>query len=86
MPKKFIGGTVYDPAAEEIVEGAKLTLKPAGGGAALTTQTNDFGDFWFEGLAVGTYDLEIAAPGFAVKSFNALSTEVDVNLGDIPLS
>ena len=52
----------------------------------MTTQTNDFGDFWFEGLAVGTYDLEIAAPGFANKSFSALSTEVDVNLGDIPLS
>jgi tetrathionate reductase subunit B len=85
MPKKFIAGTVYDPAKEEIIEGATCTLTPAGGGAPLTRQTNDFGDFWFEGLAVGVYDLKIAASGSATKSFDALSTEVDVNLGDIPL-
>ncbi len=85
MPKKFIAGTVYDPQKEEIIEGAEVTLKPVDGGGALSTQTDDFGDFWFEGLAVGTYDLEIAAPGYEGKSFTALSTEEDVNLGDIPL-
>jgi ferredoxin len=85
MPKKFIGGTVYDPAAEEIIEGAKFTLKPAGGGAALTTQSDDFGDFWFEGLQVGVWDLDIEAAGYAKKSFTGLNTEVDINLGDIAL-
>lgn len=86
LPKKFIAGTVYDPQTEEIIEGATLTLTPVDGRAALTAQTDDFGDFWFEGLAEGTYDLEIAASGYPTKSFSALSTEADVNLGDIPLA
>ena len=31
IPKKFVAGTVYDPVAKEIVEGATLTLKGADG-------------------------------------------------------
>jgi hypothetical protein len=35
---------------------------------------------------VGTYSLEIAAQGFSAKSLGAISTEKDVNLGDIALA
>jgi hypothetical protein len=48
-------------------------------------RTDGFGDFWFEGLSVGLYSLEIAAQGFPSKLFDAVSTEADVNLGDIAL-
>ncbi len=84
VPKKFIAGTLYDPAKKEVVIGASLTLKS--NGSTWTTTTDGFGDFWFEGLEMGSYDLEITASGFAPKAFAALSTEQDVNLGDVALS
>jgi tetrathionate reductase subunit B len=85
LPKKFIAGTVYDPEEEEVVIGASITLKPAGG-KAQTIQTDSYGDFWFEGLADGVYDLEISA-GKRSKVFKALDTAVaDINLGDIALT
>ena len=58
IPKTFIGGTVYDPSVNEIVEGATVTLS---GDASATTQTNGWGDFYFEGLKEGTYKVEIKA-------------------------
>jgi tetrathionate reductase subunit B len=84
IPKKFVAGTVYDPAAKEVVIGATCTLSGAGGNK-LTAKTDGFGDFWFEGLGVGTYSLKIESDGKA-KTIDSISTENDVNLGDIPLS
>jgi tetrathionate reductase subunit B len=85
VPKKFVGGTVYDPAAEEVVIGATCTLKGKAG--TQTTKTDDFGDFWFEGLADAKYSLDIAASGFKAKSFADVDTTAkDQNLGDIPLA
>jgi tetrathionate reductase subunit B len=84
IPKKFIGGTVYDPVEKEVIIGATCTL--SSNGKKLTATTDGFGDFWFEGLEEGTYSLKIAAKGFAAKAFDSISTEKDVNLGDIPLS
>jgi len=83
LPKRFIAGTVYDPDAVEVVIGATCTL--SGDGSATTT-TDVFGDFWFEGLEVGTYSLEIGASGFTTYTKGSISTDKDVNLGDIPLS
>ena len=83
IPKKFIAGTLYDPKKKEVVVGAICTL--SSNGSTWTETTDGFGDFWFEGLDEGTYSLEIAAPGFPSKSFASISTEADVNLGDIAL-
>ncbi|MCX7911524.1 MAG: 4Fe-4S dicluster domain-containing protein [Dehalococcoidales bacterium] len=85
IPKKFIAGTVYDPVEKEVVIGAKCTLTDSKG-RSRTATTDGFGDFWFEGLEVGTYNLKIEAKGFATKTFEKLNTEKDINLGDIPLS
>jgi hypothetical protein len=52
---------------------------------ALTAKTDGFGDFWFEGLEVGTFSLKIESDG-KTKTIDSISTEEDVNLGDIPLS
>ena len=82
LPKKFIAGTVYDPGAEEVVIGATCTLSGDGTG---TATTDGFGDFWFEGLGVGTFSLKIEAAG-KTKTIDSISTEMDVNLGDIALS
>jgi tetrathionate reductase subunit B len=83
IPKKFIAGTVYDPIAKEIIKGAVCTLK--NGSKTFKKETDGFGDLWFEGLAEGTYSLTIEAKGFPTKTFKGLSTEKDVNLGDIAL-
>jgi tetrathionate reductase subunit B len=83
VPKKFIAGTVYDPVAEEIVKGAVCTLR--GDGAQYTTNTDGFGDFWFEGLGQGEFALKVEAAGFETKMIDSISTESDVNLGDLPL-
>jgi tetrathionate reductase subunit B len=85
IPKKFIAGTVYDPVAKEVVIGATCTLAGPSG-AAQTAITDGFGDFWFKRLADGTYTLTIAAKGFASKTIAGISTEKDVNLGDIALA
>ena len=82
LPKRFIAGTVYDPASEEVVIGATCTVSGDGSG---TATTDGFGDFWLEDLAVGTFSLTIAADG-KTKTIDAISTEMDVNLGDIALT
>ncbi len=83
-PKRFIAGTVYDPAAREVIIGARCTL--SGNGQTREETTDGFGDFWFDGLEAGSYSLEIMADGFASKTFAGLITEQDLNLGDIALA
>jgi Fe-S-cluster-containing dehydrogenase component len=84
IPKKFVAGTVYDPVAKEVIIGATCTL--SANGKKLTAKTDGFGDFWFHGLEEATYTLKIEAKGFAAKTIAAISTQKDVNLGDIPLA
>jgi Fe-S-cluster-containing dehydrogenase component len=82
LPKRFIGGTVYDPATKEVVIGATCTLS---GASTATATTDGWGDFWFDKLPVGTFTVTISAAGkTATKA--GINTEKDVNLGDIPLS
>ena len=69
---------------KEVVIGATCTLNS--NGKAMTATTDGFGDFWFEGLEDGIYNLKIEAKGFAAKTFDKLNAEKDINLGDIPLS
>ncbi len=84
IPGRFIAGTVYDPAAEEVVIGARCTL--SGSGGTQQTVTDSYGDFWFRNLPEDTaYDLTIEADGFQPRQFPSLCSTPDVNLGDIPL-
>jgi tetrathionate reductase subunit B len=85
VPKKFIAGTLYDPVEEEVVIGATATLKDTKSGETCSTETDNYGDFWFEGIGDSVYDLELTSGG-KVKTFEGLDTEpADINLGDIPL-
>ena len=81
LPKRFIAGTVYDPVEKEVIIGAKVTLTE--GENTLTTKTDSYGDFWFEKLKVGKFNLTISK-GKKTKEIK-VSTEKDVSLGDIPL-
>jgi Fe-S-cluster-containing dehydrogenase component len=84
LPKKFIGGTLYDPAEEEVIVGATCTLKDEQSGEVFTTQTDGYGDFWFKDLKDDRkFSLKMEKGG-KTKTLDAISTEKDVNLGDIP--
>lgn len=84
LPHLFIGGEVWDPNADEVIEGAvvKLTLP---NGEILQQQTDDFGDFVFTGLKKGSYDLEIAAIGFLPNTKTEIELSKSLYLGDFPL-
>jgi hypothetical protein len=85
LPKKFIAGTVYDPVEEEVIIGATATLTGRDG-CTSTALTDAYGDFWFEDLGDGVFDLELQAHGKA-KLFHDLDTTTrDINLGDIPIT
>jgi tetrathionate reductase subunit B len=85
IPGKFIAGTVYDPVQKEVIIGATCILTEARGGKTYTAKTDDYGDFWFEGLKVGKFSLVIEK-GKKARTFSPLNTVKDINLGDIPLT
>lgn len=84
IPGCFVGGLVYDPVEEEVLIGAKVTLKMADG-TVRETVTDDFGDFWFKELPETAACVTIEAEGYQRKTFDALETAKCPNLGDIPL-
>ena len=86
IPKKFVAGTVYDPVEKEVIIGATCTLTESDSNRKYTTTTDNFGDFWFEGLTVGNYSLVIKERGYSPKTITSINTEKDVNLGDLALN
>jgi Fe-S-cluster-containing dehydrogenase component len=85
IPGCFLGGLVYDPAEEEVIIGATVTLTLADG-TTKTTVTDAFGDFWFKELPETTATVTIEAEGFQSRTFEGLETKDCPNLGDIPLT
>lgn len=81
MPHLFIGGEVWDPAIDEVVEGAKITLS---GAADAVTESDEFGDFWFRRLDAGTYTVTIEAEGYEPETREVV-LEKSLNIGDFPL-
>src|SRR5882672_9700298 len=66
-------GIVTDPSGAAIV-GAPVTLSNQGTSAVLTSTTDGAGEFAFNFVPVGIYDLRIQAKGF--KSYEARSIEL----------
>jgi len=85
IPKRFIGGTVYDPLKNEVSIGALCTLTNSNSSTETTTDTDSFGDFWFEGLETGLFSLKIEKD-CKTKKIESINTQKDVNLGEIPLT
>ena len=83
LPGQFIAGTLFDPKADEIVEYARIMAVT--GGKIINTLSDDFGDFWLNDLAVGSYDITISAKGYEPKYFYGIRTDECINLGDVPL-
>jgi hypothetical protein len=64
QPPQAVTGTATDISGE-VIPGAKVTAKPAGGGAAEETTTDGAGEFRFAGLEPGGYVITASAAGFA---------------------
>jgi Fe-S-cluster-containing dehydrogenase component len=85
LPRRFIAGEVYCPGEDKCIDQAEVTLTDMSTGEEFFTKTNNYGDFWLEGLDSGLYRLSIEKEGYYSKEINAISTDKDVNLGEIKL-
>jgi Fe-S-cluster-containing dehydrogenase component len=85
LPKKFVGGTLYDPKEKEVIIGAKCTLKDTASGETFTVKTDNFGDFWFNGLKDDRDFTLTLEKGKAKKTIANVSSKIDLSLGDIPM-
>jgi tetrathionate reductase subunit B len=85
LPKKFIGGTVFDPEADEVLIGADIKIINKSNGNFTSVKTDDFGDFWVDGLTADEYSIFINKAEYAQKKLEADTTAKDINLGDIPM-
>ena len=85
LPKTFIGATIYDPDADEVVEQALAELARVGDEAPVTAHTDEFGDFWVDGLQTGVYNVAVAKDGYVTIDMRAVTVDKDLNLGDLPM-
>src|SRR4051794_27791300 len=78
-------GTISDPAGA-VISGAKVTMRSEDVGISFSTTTNESGNYFQTQLPVGSYTLEIEAPGFqryvvtGVQVSVGTSTRVDAAL------
>ncbi|OFV79639.1 MAG: hypothetical protein A2W26_09965 [Acidobacteria bacterium RBG_16_64_8] len=77
--KAFVGGTVAYKETDECAEGAVVILWAQGAKLAETT-TNNYGDFIFDKLEPGTYELNINAGGYKPVS-EKVEVKESTNLG-----
>ena len=85
LPKRFITGAVYDPEADECLEGVKVTLTEVRTGRKQAVKTDIFGDFWFNQIEAGKYRLAVEKQGYLEREVQADATDQDINVGDIAL-
>lgn len=86
LPKLFVAGEVYDPAADEILEDAEIILTNVDTGKKYSTKTDDFGDFWFKRLAGGKYSLTVNVVGFKPYEMTEFNVSKSINVGSIALN
>src|SRR5579862_4380907 len=67
-----ITGSVVDPTGASIV-GATITAKDTERQIAYTVHTNTAGGFHIPRIPVGTYDLNVGAPGFQTAIYSAIT-------------
>ncbi|MBR3181091.1 MAG: carboxypeptidase regulatory-like domain-containing protein [Eggerthellaceae bacterium] len=83
-PHLFLAGNVWDPDANENIEGAVVTLLDAEGAILSKQETDDFGDFNFKRIDAGGYRLRIEAEGFKTAE-REVDLQESLYVGDFPL-
>src|SRR5947209_7029252 len=71
-----IKGTVTDPSGA-VVPKATVTVTNTQTGVVTTTTSNSAGDYIFPALPIGTYSINVAAPGF--KGFTATGITLNID-------
>jgi NAD-dependent dihydropyrimidine dehydrogenase PreA subunit len=86
IPRRFVAGeVVFRDQKDECAVGVKVTLSSKGD-ADRVTETDNYGDFEFEGLnADKDYMVFIEHSGYGAKQMK-VSTSIDTYLGEILLS
>ncbi|WP_258360402.1 4Fe-4S dicluster domain-containing protein [Moorella sulfitireducens] len=79
LPRLFIAGTVIFGDTDECAGGVTVVLR--GEGVELSTKTNNFGDFEFEGLAPGSYEVLMQHTQYQSRSINVI-VKTDLYLGE----
>ncbi|MGC9116753.1 MAG: carboxypeptidase regulatory-like domain-containing protein, partial [Conexivisphaera sp.] len=86
LPKPYIAGTIVDPAAREVVEGATVTATDVVSGRKYEATSDEFGDFWLRDLEWNhKYLVRIEKSGYTSRTLGIISTEKDVGLGSVEL-
>jgi carboxypeptidase family protein len=87
VTKGSISGTVVDPQGA-VVSGAQVKAKNIETGMVASTTTDSAGLYRLNLLPVGTYNVEVTAPGFKTASQNAVAVGVgrDTGLGPIRMA
>lgn len=70
-----ISGTVTDPSGA-VIPGAKVTATNVDTKASRSIETGGAGSYALTNLAVGTYDVEVEAKGFAIAKYTNLALTV----------
>ncbi len=84
-PKLFIAGDVWDKEADEIINGAVVTLKDSDEKLVAETTTDHFGDFWFRTLSAGNYHVVVTAENYQTQSRD-VQLDRSLNMGDFPMA
>jgi len=86
LPKAFIAGSVYCGESQECLENARVTLTDGMKKKPMTTKTNNYGDFEFEGLEANkNYSIKIEAKGYYPISINDINVKNSITMENIHL-
>lgn len=82
---RFLAGIVIDPELDEVIIGAKVTLENVETGDVFATETDEFGNFWFNQIAAGSWRVYFEAEGYLSRMLEASTVDEDRNMGPIEL-
>ena len=85
LPQPWIAGSVYDPVADECLQGATVVATEVTSGDTYTATTDNYGDFWLNGLVGNkSYTVTMTLAGYLTKQVEVFLQDGN-NVGDIPL-
>ncbi|MFC1948280.1 4Fe-4S dicluster domain-containing protein [Chloroflexota bacterium] len=86
LPKTFIAGSIYCNESKDCLENVEVMLFDKETNNTLTANTNNYGDFEFDGLAKGpVYCLNLKAEGYYPITIDSILLDKDISLGNIYL-
>lgn len=85
VPKYFIAGSAVYEDVDECADGVAVTLTERATGKSMSTTTDNYGEFEFDGLDAGKYVVQLECAGYMAKTID-VNLKTDNYLGAIFLS